>query len=333
MINESENIKIARSTLTKGEFGLFILVLFLSASYFTLWSLSSPSTENRKITNSITIVNNGEVRKNIVNQFQGLKLEARALYVLDMNNGKSLFAKNENIVLPLASLTKIMTILKAKEILADNTTIKISRDVLSREGDTGLLLDEVWNFQDLVDLTLVSSSNDGAYALASYADNVMNGQSVIDQTDLFSFVKSMNIKAVELGLSSMHFNNETGLDESSYSAGGYGTAGDVASLFSYVIKNYPSLLEATKYNAIEISSLSHDQHFVKNTSTAINAIPAILGSKTGYTDLAQGNLVLAFDAGINYPIIIVVLGSTYDGRFTDAKKLTNATLQFLETKW
>ncbi|MCX6789964.1 MAG: hypothetical protein NTV60_00350, partial [Candidatus Kaiserbacteria bacterium] len=49
-------------------------------------------------------------------------------------------------------------------------------------------------------------------------------------------------------------------------------------------------------------------------------------SKTGYTELAGGNLALVFDAGIEHPIAVVVLGSSKEARFTDGTALINATL-------
>lgn len=51
-----------------------------------------------------------------------------------------------------------------------------------------------------------------------------------------------------------------------------------------------------------------------------------MASKTGLTDLAGGNLAIAFDAGLGHPIVVVVLGSTEDGRLTDVENLVDATL-------
>ena len=58
----------------------------------------------------------------------------------------------------------------------------------------------------------------------------------------------------------------------------------------------------------------------------VMAIPRLLLSKTGYTDLAGGNLALVFDSGIEHPIAIVVLGSSQKARFTDGTVLVAATL-------
>ena len=55
----------------------------------------------------------------------------------------------------------------------------------------------------------------------------------------------------------------------------------------------------------------------------------MIASKTGFTNLAGGNLAIVFDAGFMHPIAIVVLGSTIDGRFSDILKLQRAALEKL----
>jgi D-alanyl-D-alanine carboxypeptidase len=71
------------------------------------------------------------------------------------------------------------------------------------------------------------------------------------------------------------------------------------------------------------------RYSAENTNVVIDKIPNLIASKTGYTDLAGGNLVIAFDAGLNHPIIISVLGSTEKGRFSDVLQLVQATLKQL----
>ena len=66
-----------------------------------------------------------------------------------------------------------------------------------------------------------------------------------------------------------------------------------------------------------------------NTNERIADIPGLIGSKTGFTRLAGGNLVIAYDAGLNRPIVIAVLGSTRKGRFSDVTTLINATAHVL----
>jgi D-alanyl-D-alanine carboxypeptidase len=65
---------------------------------------------------------------------------------------------------------------------------------------------------------------------------------------------------------------------------------------------------------------------VQNTDPIVKTVPHLLLSKTGFTDLAGGNLALVFDAGIQHPIAVVVLGSTKSARFTDGAALVAATL-------
>jgi len=113
--------------------------------------------------------------------------------------------------------------------------------------------------------------------------------------------------------------------------GAYGSARDMALLFAYTLKNYPEILEATRYNNLEFKS-DAEKYEAGNTNIFVNKIPNIIASKTGYTDLAGGNLVIAFDAGINRPIIISILGSTQDDRFEDALKLASATISYINNR-
>jgi D-alanyl-D-alanine carboxypeptidase len=113
-------------------------------------------------------------------------------------------------------------------------------------------------------------------------------------------------------------------------SGGYGSAKDMAKLFQYIIENKPTLLEATQYEKLAIASKSK-VHTADNTNKIVSSIPALIASKTGLTDLSGGNLVIAFDAGLMRPIIISVLGSSEDGRFSDMQKLVEASLYSLKT--
>ena len=135
----------------------------------------------------------------------------------------------------------------------------------------------------------------------------------------------MNIKAEELGLRTLSFKNPTGLDVSITEPGAIGSAKDVSLLMEHILKEYPELLEATTRGGARIYNSQGEYHDVENTNEVLYAIPNLIGSKTGYTDLAGGNLTIAFDAGMNRPIIITVLGSTREERFSDALRLVRAT--------
>ena len=100
--------------------------------------------------------------------FADVTLEARAAYVVDLATKKVLFAKNENEKLPLASVTKLMTALVARDHMRNDVVITLAKEDLSAEGDTGLRPGERWRMGDLLDVMLLISSNDAAHAIAGF---------------------------------------------------------------------------------------------------------------------------------------------------------------------
>ena len=260
-------------------------------------------------------------------KFPPTVVEAQSAYVYDASEHKVIYSKNADAIRPLASLTKLMSALTASELIPAYMLVKITGDDIRQEGDTGLYLDEKWPLSKLIDFTLITSSNDGVTALASVAGYQISSTST---NPVQLFVDAMNAKARALGLGSMHFMNQSGLDVSPVVSGGYGSAKDIARLVDYIIQKDPHLLEATSYDKMIISS-EDIAHVAENTNKAIGEIPNVIASKTGYTDLSGGNVIVAFNAGLNHPIIISVLGSSYDGRFVDLAALASSTLVYLES--
>lgn len=258
--------------------------------------------------------------------FANTNLEAKSAYVYDALQDKVLFSNNEELQLPLASLTKIMTALTASTLLPEYAPVRITLDDLKTEGDSGLHPDEEWNIKSLIDFSLLVSSNDGAQALATTAGSRVAYDENKTSTQLF--VQRMNTLSKEIGLHETYFLNPSGLDVSATLSGGYGSAKDMTMLLEYILEKKPHLLEATTFDRLEVSS-KIIPHTAVNTNKLIDRIPNVLASKTGFTDLSGGNLVVAFDAGVNHPIIISILGSSYDGRFDDMNKLVRATLEYL----
>ncbi|MEK7628396.1 MAG: serine hydrolase [Patescibacteria group bacterium] len=242
---------------------------------------------------------------------------AHAAYVYDASTGRVLFEKNANAQLPLASITKVMLALVAHETIPLDAVVHIRATALGSEGDTGLHAGEEWQLQDLIDATLVPSSNDGALALAYETGNRLPG----DEDPVKKTVEAMNRKARALGLAQTYFLNPTGLDESLTTAGAYGSARDIAALLHYAIRERPEALQGTARDGTLLMSLSGIEHVTHNTNVSIPEIPGLLAGKTGFTDLAGGNLAVVFDASIGRPIFVVVLGSTHEGRFQDVERL------------
>lgn len=295
----------------------FLIVLIVGISLFFL-TLSFKAEDNGESGSAPGFIKN----------FPEMVLDARAAYVYDVRTKEVLFAKNSETRMPLASLTKLMAALVAKEITPEYGTIVVGQEAIRAEGDSGLKPSERWTLKDLLDFSLVSSSNDGMRAIALS----LGGLSISDarpEEVINDFVRKMNEEALRLDLKNTYFWNETGLDESEVKGGAYGTAKDVTRLMEYIVTTHPELLEATRSREVEISSLDGFKHVAKNTNDLVPWIPGFLGSKTGYTATAGGNLTLAFDPELGRPIIVTVMGSSEQGRFEDAKKLINATLEYI----
>jgi serine-type D-Ala-D-Ala carboxypeptidase (penicillin-binding protein 5/6) len=265
----------------------------------------------------------------MIDPFAQVNLQAKAAYVWDVNTQEPLFEYNSTTTLPLASLTKLMMAVTAKSILPDTATVTVTPDALKEDGDNGLLPNEKWTFKNLMDFTLIVSSNDGAEALGTAAGGFQN-TSASPEDQKAQFIQDMNSEAAQLNLPSMSFANMTGLDIATGTPGAVGSAQDVAKLMEYIIKNDPELLEVTTYPSMRLTSLS-TAHIAQNTDTLAGQIPGLLGSKTGYTALAGGNLAVAFDVGLEHPVIVVVLGSTFDDRFTDMQKLVRIVFDHFST--
>ena len=295
------------------------LMIVPLAILFTTYVMSSEQKEDE-------IVRIKDEIQQHVNVFETLDIEAKSAIVKDLNTGEILFAKNVDLSLPLASITKVLTVLTVDKLLEKNT-IRISVSDLLTEGDSNLLAGENFNTQDLIDLTLSVSSNDGATALASNAISSLHlGNRKVD------FVDEMNKLAQEIGMHRSRFYNETGLDENKKRAGAYGSANDIAKLFEYGITTNRELFEGTAKSNLTIISKEGFIHNASNTNEIVDELPNLIAGKTGFTDIAGGNLAVVIDPSLNTPVAIIVLGSSADGRFTDVKKLSEKTIEYLKNK-
>ena len=256
--------------------------------------------------------------------FDDLSLAAKSYFIWDIQEGKKLGGYNEEIQLPLASLAKLMTVLVASELSTNGTKITIKSVDLESEGDNGLIAGEEWKFSDILDFMLVTSSNDGAQAMASVISAFKDIP--VGETERGVFVEAMNDKVKKLGMSQSFFLNETGLDLNEKVSGAYGSSKDVAILIENILQEYPDILEASSYSQTEVSS-NLFTHQINNTNQVVETLPNVVASKTGFTDLAGGNLAVVFDAGINHKIVVSVLGSTKEERFSDVEKLIWAALE------
>lgn len=255
--------------------------------------------------------------------FDSVAIEGKAAIVYDLATGETLYEKNSRSQLPLASLTKLLTVYAAAEALGNGSVVTISDTALLSDGESGFSQGESFAFSDLARLALVSSSNDATAAIAETAAiaRATSGKNMLASA------------ASALGLAQTYALNGTGLDESTSVSGGYGSARDIAVLSGKLIETAPDIARATVESNISIRSREGILHTLPNTNPGITRIPNALLSKTGFTDLAGGNLAVVYDAGIGHPIAIVVLGSSREGRFSDVNALfARANEYFAGTK-
>lgn len=300
-----------------------VIILLIAVFLFSMINDASPLKDSGVVTKISPIYKKPSVN---ASPFLSFELEAKAIYVFDIKNNKVLYAKNENVQLPLASLAKLMTALVAIQNIPADKVVVITPNDIKKEGNSNFAAGEKWSLKNIIGLTLVSSSNDGAAAIAS-AFNLAAGEK--EEKNFETFVDKMNETARNLNLTQTYFLNETGLDISYDLSGAYGSAKDVSKLMIYLFNKTPEVLEVTSYNSVIIDSFD-TEHAATNTNRVIGDIPGLLSSKTGYTDLAGGNLSIIFEAGPNRPIAITILGSTEEGRFDDMRNLVSATLKSIQ---
>lgn len=246
--------------------------------------------------------------------FARVPLEARAAIVYDLATGETLYGKNADAQLPLASLTKLLTVYAALETLSPDTPVDIPTEAARLDGPRLFRAGETLSLSDLSRLTLTASLNDGAAAIAIATANRQN----LSQSDMLAGA------AAALNLSQTYAVNGSGLDVNTAISGGYGSARDVALIAGALVEKAPVIAEATTRSSAEAVSARGISFTVTNTDPMIGTLPRLLLSKTGYTDLAGGNFALVFDAGIKHPVAVVVLGSSQKARFTDGMALVAA---------
>lgn len=257
--------------------------------------------------------------------FPTVETEARAYIVYDMVTGEKIIGKNEDISLPLASLSKIMTAYAVLSYIPSNTLIRISPESFGEYGNTGLVGNDVWYIGDLARYLLTNSSNDGARALC------IAFSTLIYKTkpgDISPCIYALNFKEKELGLHHTTFINSTGLDVDDSLPSNVGSAYDTARLFDHVYKTYPDLFSTTILESATFRSATGHTYEAKNTNEILSQIPNLKASKTGFTDSAGGNLAIIFEPILGHPVTIVVLGSSQKGRFNDMLTLVNATQKY-----
>jgi len=254
------------------------------------------------------------------------EIEAKAALIFAPEKNNILYQKNIEQVLPIASLTKLMTGLIVLENTNLDQIVTVTKEAIEAYGDMGgLVVNEKISVKNLLYALLMESSNDAAVALAdAFKDCPLD---TVLESKGQSLVSLMNKKAEELGLTSTHFIEPTG-----YNPANLSTALDLAKLVKYSL-NQPVIWQILKTFSIDLPSADGTiNHHFTNTNQLLNSRPIIIGGKTGYTDEAQGCMILVIEQDLdkvrNYIgqpsseyLIIIVLGT--QERFSETEKLIN----------
>lgn len=235
-------------------------------------------------------------------------VNAKACILIEQSTGTVLNEMNADEQLPIASVTKIMTMLLIMEEISEGRLktedmVSVSENAMSYGGSTMFLeAGEQLSVNDMLKGIAVASANDGCVAMAEH----ISGSET-------AFVDKMNKKAEELGMKNTHFMNTNGLDED----GHYSSARDVA-VMSRALLNYS---EITNYTSIWTDELRNGKFALANTNKLVRYYTGANGLKTGSTSKAL--CCLSASAVRNdMQLIAVVLGApTSAERFSSAKKL------------
>ncbi len=283
---------------------------------FNLQSDSTNQLANPSI--AISNIKNPGEEKDVNKKIAVPQIKAKAFSIYDALKGKELASKESNQLLPLASLTKIFTALAVKEYLNESDTVTLKESDLQTEGEYGLILNSHWNPYELARFMLMVSSNDAAAALGRTLEEKLNKK----------FPEIIKDLSQKIGINVSFVLNPSGLDLSYETGGGYGTAKEISKTMAFASQNAPEIFEVTSKKEFVFYDEEGREYHAKNTNQDIEFIFNPVASKTGYTDLAGGNLSVAFEVEPRHLIVITVLGSDKENRFKDVEKLYNALIDY-----
>lgn len=236
-----------------------------------------------------------------------LALRSSVALVMDQNTNEVLFQKNPSAVLPIASITKLMTALVVTDArLPMDEVLTISEDDKDTEkhSSSRLRFGTQLTRQELLLLALMSSENRAASALGR---NYPGG--------LPAFVQAMNRKARELGMNDSHFVDSSGLSSSNVSS-----AMDLVRMVNAAYRN-PTIREYSTQTEHEVNVLGRTQHYVSTNRLVRGGNWDIGLQKTGF--ISEAGQCLVMQAKVNgRNVVMVFLDSVGKlSRFADATRV------------
>lgn len=221
-----------------------------------------------------------------------LEVSAKAAVLINGTTGEVLYSKNDNLQLPMASTTKIMTALLLAEQNTPQKNVVVRDEMIKVEGSSmGLLNGDIVTYNDLLYGMLLASGNDAAnvtaYALAG---------------SVSAFSKLMNTKAKEIGLLHTNFVTPSGLDDDFH----YTTAKDLAFLAKYAMKNELFAKAAGAKSATLCYGNPPYKRSLRNHNKLLASYEGLIGVKTGFTKKSGRCLVTAAKRSNGYLIAVTL---------------------------
>ncbi|CAB3747391.1 D-alanyl-D-alanine endopeptidase [Paraburkholderia humisilvae] len=238
---------------------------------------------------------------------EGVALRSSVAYVVDQNTQESVFDKNSRAVVPIASITKLMTamvVLDSNEPMTES--IEVTDEDRDYEKNTGsrLSVGSVLSREDMLHIALMASENRAAAALSRYYPR---GRP--------AFMAAMNAKAKALGMVDTHFENPTGLTSQNVS-----TARDLVKMVSAAYQ-YPLIRRFSTDRSYEVYTGKRTLAYNSTNALVRNPTWDIGLQKTGFINEAGECLVMQATID-NRPMIMVLLDSAGKySRFADATRL------------
>ncbi|MCY4577317.1 MAG: serine hydrolase [Candidatus Kaiserbacteria bacterium] len=238
-----------------------------------------------------------------------------AVAVITSTNGgdQTLFQKNKEKKLPMASITKLMTALVASETLRSDRSISINQSALNGKGVSGrFITGESILLNDALHAILIESNNEIAIAIAETVGRE-------------KFIQKMNDRAHQLKMFNTHFFNTTGLDPKEGSENiNYTTASDITLLLKHIFENKKdvfAILQKTNHTITEITTKRTIPIATTNDLlTDKEIVLQVLGGKTGTTPRAKNNLTIVAKTPSQKGHIITVILKSEDA-FTDTRSM------------
>lgn len=225
-----------------------------------------------------------------------LSLNCRAAILIDQDTGTVLYEKNADQQMPIASITKVMTLLLTFEAIHDGKLtledpVPVSEHAYNMGGSqVWLEPGEQFTLDEMIKAICVASANDAAVAVAE----LVGGSEPV-------FVERMNARAASLGMTNTTFRNACGLDKE----GHLSTARDVSIMSRTILTTCPEVLN---YTGIWTDSLRNGETQLVNTNKLLKRYSGITGLKTGTTGGA-GVCISASATRDGLNLIAVILGA------------------------